>query len=163
MSWYRVELDDRGSVLSVTLQSKALESTRSVIYVEARGQEAAGKLAERLYSRRKVKERRAKYRAEGKCPCGRDRGALKGIHCAVCLENAKAKRERSSKGIEGGQELRLKKSAARVRDRKAEMRLEALCELQAKLGEFQSVAAARIWVQSEIRRLKGLSPIRSVG
>jgi hypothetical protein len=161
-NWYRVEIDDAGRVVSVTLQSKAGESTRSVVYVEAKGQDAAGKLAEKLYSRRKVKERRAKYRAEGKCNCGRPREDEEFLSCRVCRSNHQGTLERARMGLNrpNGTAIRLEKSATRSRDRRAELRHEVLLELEAKLATFSSVAAARLWVRQEIRNLKGLPDLK---
>lgn len=163
-NWYRVEFDARGHVVRVTLQSAPGESTNTVVYVEAKGIEAAGKLAERLYSRRKVAERRAKYKAEGKCPCGRERD-LDGVHCSVCLSNKQGTRERRRMGLNrpDATALRLAKSDTRRRDRRAEMRHEVLLELEAKLATFRSVAAAQLWVRREIRKLQGLPNIERVG
>lgn len=163
-NWYRVELDASGNVVSVTLQSKAGVSTHTVVYVEAKGQDDAGRKAMNLYARRKVRQTRAKYKAEGKCPCGRERDDESMVTCAVCRSNHAASLERARmRARPDGTKLRLASSASRTRDRRAEMRHEVLCELQMKLSVFQSVGAVRVWVQQEIRKLQGLPEVKSVG
>lgn len=164
--WYRVEVSATGKIVNVVKQTKPSDDTKRVFYVQATGSDAAGRLAMNRYSAQKVRDQRARYKAEGKCPCGRERDR-DGIKCSVCISNNAASRERSAlrkqRGEPPGRDdaLRFAKSAARTRDRRAEMRHEVLLELEQMLANVRTLQAARVWARREIRRLQGL-PLRSV-
>jgi len=162
VNWYRVELTATGKVARVVKQNTVGEDSLTVFYVEASGAEEAERKAANRYAARKLSEQRKKNVEAGKCRCGRERHDPNVMSCRVCLANKKATRERRKIRAGRNDELRLSKSKERSRDRKAEMRLEVLCELEGKLQELKSLNAVRLYLRAQIRNAQKLPPLKIV-
>lgn len=84
VTWWRVEFDE-GEVRCTPVYSAATSADQRVWYVEASSEEAARAIATRMRARSRLRERRAQYRDQGLCRCGRERDSdLR--KCRVCRE-----------------------------------------------------------------------------
>lgn len=164
LSVFRVEVDEDGKVLSIREVERAGTAKGGVFYVRARSEKAAGKAAYNAYHRLRLRDRRARYRAEGKCDCGRARDVRKPgsneffINCSACLKGMTDSKERKRRRDAGedvprpsvGESLRRRRQAERE-----EHRLEVLREVNRRfLADRQGFAR---WLQGEIEKLAGRS------
>lgn len=165
-AWYRVELDSEGAVISSKLVESAGADRGGVFYIRAKSPEAAGKAAFNAYYKLRLRARRAKLRAEGKCDCGRARDVpvkpgskeLRAM-CAGCLKNNMESHERKRRRDAGedvpspdkSETLRLRREAER-----SELRLDTLRQVNRQFLALPKVDFMR-WLQKELTALVGRS------
>jgi hypothetical protein len=156
--WWRVELTADGTVAScVAVDMKPETHDGAVVYVLAVDEDAARHKAYKLRQKLVQRDRRARYRADGKCAwCGRDREEPKFNKCQVCRERNRVHRARCDGKIppaEPGEK------GARMQERRLELRdmvrLEVLLEVARKLMELRDVRAFREWLSREIKAAGG--------
>jgi hypothetical protein len=164
---YEVTFKRDGSVQSVTLLPTGHAPTRFV--VQARNEGEAKQVAWRLYCSVKKEKAKVRLAAEGRCSCGRKRDrVLNGKPlktCLVCAERRKTYhrnftvREQSGtvgQGIaERDESARLAANHERQRDRRAELRLEVLCEVQQQWANARNVGVFTKWLQDQIALCTG--------
>lgn len=109
MFWFRVELDEKGKVVSCQQVAKAADlQTGGVFFFRATSGKLAAERAYREYHRLRMAARREKYAAEGRCKCGRSRHAESEsdrafVTCPACRAINKPQHKRAElrrKGIE---------------------------------------------------------------
>lgn len=94
-AWYRLELDEKGKVLSCRVVDGPGKPGRRVQYVEAASQKDAERLAYNRWSHDLLLERRARYKREGLCRCGSKRDVKGSDYCARCQKLRTESKERS--------------------------------------------------------------------
>lgn len=166
LRWYRVTFGAEG-LITTCVPTEAPDLLRDpkhnrTFYVLAGGPLHAEERARdhyNLYCAKKRKAVRARNHAAGKCVCGRpqDRprpdgdGFLK--LCAVCAERHTATVERARQRpapAARDESTRVEKCAARVRDRKNEMRLEVLLEVRTAWESAPNNQAFTRWLRGEV-------------
>lgn len=142
------------------------------IIVEAPDEKTARRRAMSLYCAQKKALATARKQAEGRCSCGRElagcinpRSGGPAKTCRVCTERRKLYRASAEKrraegtvgrGIaERDEGARLEKAAERMRDRRAELRLETLLEVREKWLALNN-RDFEIWFEREIDVLTGV-------
>lgn len=86
MIWWRVEFGHDGDVTCTPVYAARSREDQRVWYVEADSEETARAKALRMRARARLAERRAKYKAQGLCRCGRERDSDQHSECALCRE-----------------------------------------------------------------------------
>ncbi len=165
LSVFRVEVDQDGKVISIREVERAGTDRGGVFYIRARSEKAAGKAAFNAYYKLRVRARRAKLRAEGKCDCGRPRDlpvapgskTLRAL-CRACTESNRESHDRKRRRDAGeavpmpdkGETLRRRREAERAEDR-----LEILRQVNRRF--LADRAGFARWLQGEIEKLAGRS------
>lgn len=94
-SWFRVETDADGAIVSCVLVEAAGKAGPGVFYVEAFDLPHARKLGESSFAARRLRKRRAEWSKAGRCTkCGGERGPT-GKRCSVCQEMKRAENARA--------------------------------------------------------------------
>ncbi len=165
MTWFRVCFDDKGRPVSA-IECEPPSEGFSIEYVFAKNQSAALSAAVREYARRKTADRRAALKQEGRCRCGRRRNSEFSL-CDVCRERGKQNngvykrhtqedgkrtRERIAPYVQRDEKARVEKNLERQRDRRNELRLEALLEVRAAFAKTPTMGAFAAWLAEEIRK-----------
>ena len=155
LSWYRVALKKNGKIDSIRRVEGPSDDDNLVYYIRAASLDAAEREVYNRYARIKLREKRAKYKAEGRCRCGRERGGNFAM-CSVCLERSSAARKKypGKNGVKGAprdEEARVASNQARQRDRRRELRLEALLEVREAWMKSPSVAVFGHWLSEQIK------------
>lgn len=97
LAWWRLKVDRSGKVLECKRVTRALKNGVRTFYVAARSQEEAGRKAFNAYCRVRLAARRERYRAEGKCKCGRRWDRSDGFRqCPACRQQVQAYRDREA-------------------------------------------------------------------
>ena len=99
--WWCVKFDASGSVESVHAVTAESKSTPTVIYVLARSGDRAAVAAYRMRQRLAMRARRAEYKAQGLCQCGRKRGDKSFARCETCRTRHHADRRRAQARARG--------------------------------------------------------------
>lgn len=172
MFWFRIELDEKGQLIS----SKQVDSDnhqrgdgRSVFYFSRPTKEIAEVAAYREYHRLRQTARRAIYKAQGKCKCGRarDKETPEQRAFATCP---------GCRALHGPQHLRASArakglpvpppvgKAVQFADRRNEEKLELLQEVQEQFLR-STMGVFGKWLQAEIEKLqpKPATKLRVVG
>ncbi len=163
LHWYRVELRGREVVGCVQVERSEVRGGSAFVYLQAAGSEQAKRGAYNVYCSEKLREQRERNGAAGRCRCGRARKI--GTHartgqplkrCSVCIARGRASNKRTQ-GRRRGETIpapdRLVTGSARTRDRRAEMRLEVLLEVQeAYDGDVKDFGA---WLDEQIAAITG--------
>ncbi len=159
-SWWRCVTDSKGNVVERRIVEVAGTDGGGVFFVRAsseREADEAGRAAFNRYARERLQERRARYRAENRCACGRKRDVPGCNTCSACQAGVKQLRERREIKAAGkpvprldvGESLRLRRQAE-----DAEIRRDALRDVLRRFCEMPKADFKR-WLEGEIRRLSG--------
>lgn len=86
--WWRIELDEKGSVQScIAVEHRGEPGERRFFYVLALDQKAAGRAAWNEHVKLEQRERRRRSIREGRCPwCPRMQDRAPGKRCSACLQ-----------------------------------------------------------------------------
>lgn len=165
MNTYEVTFKRDGTIQSVVL---LVGDPLDRITVQARNEGEAKRKAYNLYSAQKKKLAKERLHSAGRCGCGRDQdryvqaGRFKGKWaktCSVCAVRRQAQYNNSkNRGARTLQEAmaqrdegaRLDANLTRQRDRRAEIRLEVLLEVQKQWINSRNSGAFTKWVQDQI-------------
>lgn len=160
MTWYRVEFDDRGRVVACdTAEQELYSNGHAVVYIAAESEELARIKAQHRRAYMLLKERRARYRAEGKCRCGRET-VPGGLTCEVCRERQRddnARQYAARRAANGGQRLSPRDAqVARRSEVKQSARLEVLLEVRRVYERFLNTQKGSFveWLYAEINEAK---------
>lgn len=157
MKWFAVYLR-RGIVQRVAQVSGSGTDDADVIYVEAKTKEEAERKGYNLYCAKKKKLAIERLEREGKCRCGRhnDRADQGMKTCSICGMRKKATHEqRLARGADGkssarDEGARIEANLTRQRDRKSEIRLEVLVEVQKAWQNNRTMGQFTRWLDQEI-------------
>ena len=158
MTWWRCEFGSDGKLRSVERCPRASEGTTFVVYVRADDELAARVAADRERHRIDIRERTARYRAEGRCYCGREKEDNGRKVCNRCLQrNASAARRqrqiKQGKPVTEPLPTPRKISMAQRRAEKAdEARLAVFLEIQEAL--ISKGSGFLRWFHAEIAKLQ---------
>ena len=166
LRWWRLETDSEGKVLSCRLVEGAKSDGEHVFYVKAHdAKEAARRLSNEI-SRRLLAERRAKYRAEGRCKCGgwRDRPGFK--QCQRCYDLDREHERRYQERRKGKeppprdrrlvlQERKQLEQSAAVRAAEPNIRLAVLQEVSQAWQDATTNGAFTRWLNQQIAEARG--------
>lgn len=172
MFWFRVELDEKGQLIS----SKQVDSDdhqrgdgRSVFYFSRTSKEAAESAAYREYHRLRITARRAKYAKEGRCKCGRHRDKETAtdrafVTCPACRALHAPQHARAVARQKGLEPVAPPTKADYFVSRRNEEKLELLLEVQDKFMRLTMGPFGK-WLQGEIEKLqpKQATKLRVVG
>lgn len=166
MKWWLCEIDSKGKYTLEELETAPEVEMGASITFQARNRKEAdlkaSKLAMRVYSRIKKKEAGARLRANGQCRCGRkqDRKHPDGSMMRTCLACSEMQKGYVKTSREAtvrkprDEKARVEKNLARQRDRRNEIRLETLVEVNAKFWELPSIKAWEKWLEDAIEECK---------
>lgn len=169
LSWFRIELHRDGSVKTCAPcdAPAAVHAGSRVFFAQGATATEAQKQAKALfnsYFAEKTKAARAKRKADGKCRCGRPRDRKHPVggfwqQCRVCAARQDVYRERYETPVAKparNEVAKAEECTSRVRDRKAEMRLEVLVEVQEAWESASNNQAFTRWLRAELA--KALAP-----
>lgn len=167
--YWRVDFSGEGGISAVTEISGPANA--EWVVVEASSYEGAKRAAYNLYCRRKKKLARQRNYALGNCACGRKNDRTDQKHpktgeplktCSVCSVRHEVHvagyEQRKAAGITDHQRdeaARVASNRERQRDRRGELRLETLLEVQKAWVRSPNLGAFSKWLATEIRRLTG--------
>lgn len=164
-SWWRVETDAKGKIVSARAVEAAGTDAGGVFFVRAKDEADAGRRAFMAYQLEATRARRRRYLAEGRCQyCGRenDRGGT--LRCSICLKGHKVHKERRNARDRGEEvpppDWRAAHQARRAQE-DAALCLEKLREVNRKLLALGKDAGMR-WLRGEIERLAAASEGKKV-
>lgn len=165
MFWFRVELDEKGKVLSCQQVAAATEDggQGGVFFMRAKSAKIAGEIAYREYHRLRQVARRARYAIEGRCKCGRTRDretpAQRALaHCPACLETMRKFNERETLKKKGLPVPPVDKAASFV-ERRNEEKLELLLEVEDQFKR-NTMRNFGLWLAERIAKLQPKKPER---
>lgn len=163
MKWYKVCTDSAGNLISASLidpsEAEREVEEKGTHLVEAEDVHSAYTLAYKRHlesQRAAQRERRARYRREGKCPyCGRElEPNYMFTRCGVCREGVEKSRDRA-KNTPGTSPPSKKAAHAALRaERDAAARYQALHDAQEALST-KSMDAFIKWLDDEMKKAKG--------
>lgn len=168
MKHWAIAFDITGKVLSVEEVSVSLPAgTADHEVVRAASKGEARKLGYNLYCARKKREAKKRKYANGQCMCGRkqDRPHPSGGFwkvCLVCKERQdKVYRPQQAQRVKDGtvgkiprdEASRVAACSERVRDRKAEMKLEVLMEVRQVWQNSRTTGQFTRWLSEQIEQL----------
>ncbi len=173
MKWFKVELHSDGTVKTCTPseQPSLVRVSRKVFLVQAADPAAATAQARKhwnLYASELKRVANERNRAAGNCRCGRKKDRARpdsGFYstCAVCSvrqvvhnERYEARKAAGAPLAQRDERARVEACTLRVRDRKAEMRLETLLEVQRAWEGASNNQAFTRWLREELA--KALAP-----
>jgi hypothetical protein len=148
--WWRVELDSAGKVVSATVCPGAGITEGRVVYVCAITQTQAGRIARNTYAREVKRAQRAKYKATGKCRCGRDRESIAFKQCMVCRARDLQQHRKGPSCGSRDEKARVVSMQATQRDRRQELRLETLLLVREAWSREPNQAAFSAWLAREV-------------
>jgi len=164
MNHYLVEYADNGDVLRCELLTDYKSESSFAFVVEANSEQEARKRTYNLYCAKKKKFAKERNYAAGKCDCGRendrngqiDRRGHKIKSCTVCAKrqieyNDRARARVSPVKAVRDEQARVDACTVRVRDRKEEIRLEVLVEVQKAWQNNRTVGGFTRWLDFEIK------------
>lgn len=167
--YWRVDFDEAGAVSGVTEIDGPGHAGWTI--VEAPDKERAQRVAIGIYCARKKKLSRERNYAAGNCACGRKNDRADQLHpktgkpllsCSTCSARHQVHlaghRQRKAEGITDHQRdesARVAATQTRQRDRRGEIRLETLIEVQKAWIDTRTVGAFGQWLVREIARLTG--------
>lgn len=157
MTWWRVEFNSNGKVLSCVQCKPASERTGSVIYTRGTSESNARTRAVCIRARIEKAERKRKYLSEGRCgQCGDPKdAALKS--CARCLKRAGEYKARTMARHRGEEVPRLCKSTAMSEtraDRERSVELRVLLEVRAAFRNPARVKNFDTYLTERIERVR---------
>lgn len=174
MKYWAVAFDATGKVLAVQQAKFVLpDATVEHVVVRAESEPEARKLGYNLYCARKKREAKKRKYANGQCVCGRkqDRQKPNGNMfkvCSVCKERAdQVYRPQHEQRVKDGtvgqiprdEAARVAACSQRVRDRKAEMRLEVLLEVRKAWQNSNTTGQFTKWLSEQVTQaLQGSQP-----
>jgi hypothetical protein len=165
--YWRVIFSPEGRILDVE-EIVFKDSQKDWIVVEAPDIQTAKRKAYNFYCARKKKLAKARNHAAGRCACGRDQdrfhpSGVRMLTCSVCAERQKGhhdrqyeqlKRQRRGEEplppIQRDEEKRIASLQSRMRDRRAELRLETLLDVRKQWIASPNVGAFGKWLEREI-------------
>lgn len=157
MRHWRVEFDHEGEIRSIKACREADADTALVIYVKARDEAGAREAAYRTRQRVAQRIRRAKYRREGRCKCGRPMDDPKrSVRCELCRERSRrdARNTRARRRGEEPPEPTAGKSAP-FQSNRANMkdadRASVLLEVARKWERCKTAGEFTEWLAEELR------------
>jgi len=159
MFWFRVELDSKGKVLSCAQVAKAAEGeSGGVFFFQALDGKSAAEKAYREYHRLRMAARRARYAAEGRCKCGRNRDKETPEQrafrcCPACRALRSPQEQRSAARRKGLTPVPPPSKAEHFVSRRNEEKLELLKEVQDKFLR-SGMRVFGLWLQEEIEKLQ---------
>jgi hypothetical protein len=160
LTWFRVELNSAGKVVSCTVVSGPTEENNRVFCVQAPDAHAAhviGRAAYTEYCRTKVRETRARNEANDLCRCGGVREDPDFKRCRKCRrldKGSRARYERRLKGEDVPPPDRFETVAAERDRSKTQLRLEVLREVRRKLVSLRGdTNALSRWLVQQIDAL----------
>lgn len=174
MIWWRVEFGHEGEVTCTPVYAARSREDQRVWYVEAENEETARAKAMRMRARARLAERRAKYKAQGLCRCGRARDSER-RECALCRErhviDEKRRGERLGVSRSGAKlfrgpvagDLRVSPGPMQAQRRAGLKQTERLAVLLEVRGEFERTRKLglerdkqfQLWLIGQINRAKG--------
>jgi hypothetical protein len=155
--WWRVEVSATGKVLSCVAVESAGDENRW-FYVQAASAELAAKAAINAHCARLLAARRARYRAEGLCDCGRIRDNTTFVSCARCLERSRIHRLRYESRQRGEDVLPLDRRKVLLERKEAEsasLRLAVLLEVQQAWQDLPTNGSFTRWLTEQIATARG--------
>jgi hypothetical protein len=155
--WYRVRLDRAGKVTSCEQVDSTGDAGMFVFYVRAKSLEAAGKLAFNAYCAANNRRRRARYAAEGKCRCGRERDGDT-LRCSECLAKQPVYEERRKAKLRGEPVAPLNVAETYAKRRESEaaaLRLAVLMEVREAWRDQPNNGAFTRWLTGQIEAIAG--------
>lgn len=161
MNWYRVTFDAQGKLTSCKqLEPIDLEEgAPGVIYVQANSPEEATTGAIRLHVRLKTRERRARYKLEGKCSCGIKLVPGETKVCKRCLRLQKEAAERKLAKAMGlpvvEKTPRETQEEGRI-ERMTHLEQQVLLEVKEAWKKARTVTAFSVWLKKRLEK-SGLS------
>lgn len=130
--WWRVEIDAEGRMVKAEPVEAIGANGLGVIYVLAFDIKGARKSAFNEYCALRNKIRRARYHADGKCGCGRERD-LEGRKCSECIRQRQEHKKRSAARARGEEVAPIDKAETyrkRLIRERGEYRAEVLSEVR---------------------------------
>lgn len=160
--WFRIELNAAGKVVSCRRVDACGDAEAGAVYfLRALSDKDASKKAFNEYHRLRLAARRARYAAEGKCKCGRERDgetedqrAL--AQCQRCLKLEREQKKRRANELRGIPVEPIDKSA-RFHERRADEKLDLL---KAVRLQFQRLTMREfgVWLNGEIAKHEEPAP-----
>lgn len=174
VSWWRVEIDKTGKVLSCRAVESRGQDKATVIYIAAKSELTARHLGKREYRKLQQRKQRAGYAERGLCnSCGGFRLEGKG-YCATCKARADrynaAKRGKEPPAKSPGyvsrpptlwdtRQAKVEREAARMRrERQFGVRLVVLEEVAEAWRSSNTHAEFCHWLANEIVKITGEAP-----
>jgi hypothetical protein len=167
LHWFRVELTDDGKVVSCRVADSGDKGARLVHYVQAVDAAAAAKAALNARAAELLAARRAAYKAQGLCACGRKRNRPGSERCSACYERhlvheARQKRKRKGEKLEPLDRRAVLQQRKEAERREAiasatptAQRLSLLLEVQKAWQDSPTNGAFTSWLMREIERAGG--------
>jgi hypothetical protein len=166
LSWWRLTVDEAGKVLACVAVERESKNGQHCFYVKARDAKEAARLLSNEISRRLLAARRAKYKAQGLCECGRRRDNPNFVHCGACLERARLHNERQRARQRGEdvepldrrvvlQERKQQDRAQAVEAAKPSLRLNVLLEVQEAWEGSGTNQSFTRWLREQIDAARG--------
>ena len=169
MIWWRVEFGHEGDVTCTPVYAARSREDQRVWYVEAENEESARAKAIRMRARTRLAERRAQYKAQGLCRCGRARDCKQRHECALCRErhviDEKRRAERLGVSRNGAKvfrgpvagDCRVNPGPMQVQRRASLKQSERLAVLLEVRGEFERKKKRyfQLWLNDQINKAKG--------
>ena len=165
MFWFRVELDEKGKVISCAQVAKAAEGVAGgVFFFKAANGKSAAEKAYREHHRLQLAARRAQYAREGRCKCGRHRdketpAELAFVTCPACRALHAPQHARAAARQKGLTPVPPPTKADHFAARRTEEKLELLREVQ---DHFQrnTMRNFGLWLAAEIALLEPKAPAK---
>lgn len=158
LKWFAVYLS-RGVVKNVVQVAGVGSDENDVYYVKALDKKQAQKDAYNLYCAQKKKTAIARLETEGKCRCGRLNPDIEEFKtCPICRLRAANNKTRTKEKHMTGQPVvrdetaRVEQNLTRQRDRKNEIRLEVLVEVQKAWQNNRTAGGFTRWLDREVEQ-----------
>lgn len=173
-TWWRIELNAKGSLVSVRRVESSEANSSTIVYVRAANEVEAKASARQAYNdvmRDVMRRRRERLFAEGKCGwCGEKNDRDREKRCSACVERDSGYSQRKRDKEAGRPVPKLNRSvalAARREQREAKVvesavasaeasiRLQVFQEVQDAWLRNRTVGAFSAWLNGEIAKLSG--------
>jgi len=151
LRWFHVVLTEAGDLVSCREVAKAGDR---IFVFRARSAEAAIRQAINAHSAKQLANRRAIYRAQGLCACGRKRENKNFVTCQRCLERHKIHDRRHEAKTAGAVLPPLDRRTV-LQERKSEERVTILQEVLDAWQSEPTNGAFTAWLLREIERAGG--------
>lgn len=152
--WFRVLVDASGKAVDCRPVSAEGDASGGVFYFLATSASAAARLASKSHESRLLAARRARYDAEGRCKCGRERDRLPLLTCSGCDERHQLHVERRRAKNRGEEVPPLDRRAVLQERKRSDLdtvRFETLLDVQRILAR-QGADGLRRWLGVQIER-----------
>jgi hypothetical protein len=158
LSWWRIELDGAGALVSAQRLDGAPQHDGGGVYiVEATSEASAILLAQRTHQRDALRQRRAQRDAQGVCRCGRPRDS-EFLRCSLCRVRSSRDQKRSA-ARKRGEPVETPSKVEAHQERRATVaestRLHALYEVQRAWQLARRNSDFTEWLRAEIERAGG--------